>query len=74
MSQILQQIEVVEFVAVLENVSLDLRRVDPGDKILHIPRNHERWIRNNFRSHSDVTLLDEFRGGADLIRHLLSCR
>jgi hypothetical protein len=31
------QIEVVELVAVLHDIALDLGRVDPGDKIFHVP-------------------------------------
>jgi hypothetical protein len=29
--------EIVELVAILHNVALDLGRIDPGDKVFHVP-------------------------------------
>lgn len=55
----LQQIEVVQLVAVLHNVALDLAGVDPGDEVLHVASNQESGIVNDFSSNADVALLDE---------------
>lgn len=33
-----QQVEIVQLIPILENVPLDLRRINPRDKVLHVPR------------------------------------
>ncbi|KAI3492178.1 hypothetical protein L1887_43467 [Cichorium endivia] len=65
-----EQVKVVELVVVLGDGALDLARVDPGDEILHIPRDHERWIRDGIRTHSDMTLLDVLDRLSDRFGHL----
>jgi hypothetical protein len=35
----LQQVKIVQFVPVLEDVPLNFRRIDPSDKVFHIPFN-----------------------------------
>jgi hypothetical protein len=55
----LKKIEVIQLVAVLHDVALDLAGVDPGDEVLHVASNQESGIVNDFSSNADVTLLDE---------------
>jgi hypothetical protein len=43
---------------VLLDVTLELRCIDPGHKVLHIPRHEERWIRNGVGSNANMPLLD----------------
>ncbi len=55
----LQQIEVVQLIPVLQDIPLDLRLIDPSDKVLHIPRDQIRRIRDNLRPDPNMALLNE---------------
>ena len=84
----LQKVEVVHSIAVLHDVLLDLRRVNPSHKVLHVskhqksayinfaivssrisPGNQKGRVGHNLSSNSDMTLLDELVGSADMLRH-----
>ena len=54
-----KQIKVIQLIPILQDVPLDLARVDPSNQILHIPRDEKRRICNDFRACSNVALLDE---------------
>lgn len=84
----LQKVEVVHSIAVLHDVLLDLRRVNPSHKVLHVskhqksayinfaivssrisPGNQKGRVGHNLSSNSNMTLLDELVGSADMLRH-----
>jgi hypothetical protein len=84
----LQKVEVVHSIAVLHDVLLDLGRIHPSNKVLHIskqqksarttsqnigsrisPRDQKGRIGHNLSTHSNVALLDELVGSADVLRH-----
>ena len=51
-----QEVVIVKLVIVLENLALDLRRVHPSHKVLQVPRDMERWIRDGVWPHPHMTL------------------
>lgn len=84
----LQKVEVVHSIAVLHDVLLDLGRINPSHKVLHVsknqksvyvnfaiigsrisPRNQKGRVSHNLSSNSNMALLDELVGGADMLRH-----
>ena len=48
------EFEVVQLVAVLHNVALDLGGIDPGDKIFHVPCDKVGRVRDDIRTDSDM--------------------
>jgi hypothetical protein len=84
----LQKVEVVHSIAVLHDVLLDLGRIHPSHKVLHVPEqrksvhttfaiigsrilpgNQKRRVGHNLSSNSNVALLNELVGSADMLRH-----
>ena len=84
----LQKVEVVHSIAVLHDVLLDLGRIHPSHKVLHVPenpksaytisaisdnrispRNQKGRVGHNLSSNSNMALLDELVGSADMLRH-----
>ena len=67
---LLEQIKVVQLVVVPRDGSLDLARVDPGDKVLHVSCHHESRIANCIRAHTHMPLLDVLDRLSHRLRHL----
>lgn len=65
----LQQIKIVQFLAVLQDISLYLGALHPGNKVLHAPGNKESRVGNRFRADPDVALLDELDGRLHRLSH-----
>lgn len=84
----LQKVEVVHSVAVLHDVLLDLGRIHPSHKVLHVPEqrksvraflaligsrispcNQEGRVGHHLSSNSNMALLNELVGSADMLRH-----
>lgn len=57
-----KKIEIIQFVAILHDVALDLAGVDPSHKVLHIAGDQESGIINDLCSNADMTLFDESCG------------
>lgn len=58
-TQILQKIEIVQFIAIAHDIALDLTGIDPRHVILHIARHEIGRISNNLRTDTNMTLFDE---------------
>ena len=56
------ELEVVELVAVLQDVALDLGRIDPGDEVLHVARDQVGGVGDGVGADADVALFDELDG------------
>ena len=69
-----QQIKIIQLIPILENVPLDPTRVHPSNKILHIPRHQKRRIRHDFRSNSDMPLLDKLDSLESVVISLVSAQ
>jgi hypothetical protein len=84
----LQKVEVVHSIAVLHDVLLDLGRIHPSHKVLHVPKqqksafatlatirsrispgNQKGRVSHNLSSNSNMALLNELVGSADMLRH-----
>ena len=65
----LKQLEIVELVAVLHDILLDLAANSPGDEVFHVPRDQEGRVTNFLDADTDVALLDELRGGLNSFGH-----
>lgn len=55
----LQQIEIIQLVAVLHDIPLDLAAIHPGDIILHVAGDQERRVGDDLGADADMALLDE---------------
>lgn len=53
-----KQLEVVQFVAVLHDIALNLAADGPGNEILQLASNEEGGIRDRFRTHADMALFN----------------
>lgn len=54
-----QQIKIIQLLAIPHDVPLDLARIHPGDKVLHVAGDQEGRVRDDFRANPDVALFDE---------------
>lgn len=54
----LKKLEIVQLVAVLHNVLLDLAADRPSNEVLHTPRHQESRITDLFDTHTDMALLN----------------
>lgn len=57
-----EQIEIIQFVPILEDVPLHLAAVHPRHEILHVARDEESRIDDDFRTDANMALFDEFDG------------
>lgn len=55
-----QQIKIIQFIPILEYIPLNLTRIHPRHKILHVSRDQKRRIGNNLRPDTDMALFNEF--------------
>ena len=65
-----QQIKIIQLIPVLEDIAFHLAAIDPGDEILHVAGDEEGGVGDDFGSHADVALFDEFDGlqdGCDIV-------
>ena len=57
-----QQIEIIQLIPVLEDITFHLAAIDPGDEILHVAGDEEGGVGDDFGADADVALFDEFDG------------
>ena len=55
-----QQIEVVQLIPILQDITLHLTTIDPCDKIFHITGDEKSRVGDDFGSDANMALFDEF--------------
>ncbi len=64
-----EKLKVVQLVAILHDVLLDLAAHSPGDEVFHAPRYQESRVADLLNTASDVPLLDKLCSSLDGFRH-----
>lgn len=70
--RVLHQIIIINLVTILKDLSLNLRRIDPRNIILHIPCDQSSRVINDLGAHSDVALLHKGNSGLKVRGHLVA--
>ena len=65
----LHQLKVIQLIAVLHDILLDLASNGPSDKVLHRPGTQKCRISYRLDANADLTLLHEGDGGFQRFRH-----
>lgn len=69
-SESLKQVVIVQLVIVLHDLALDLARVSPRDKVLHVASHEEGWVGDSVRANTHMALLYERARLTQVLTHL----
>lgn len=66
------QVIVINLVTILQDLPLDLRRIDPCDIILHVSCDQGGWVVNYLGTNADMTLLHKSNSSLKVRRHFVA--